>query len=72
MNFAEPVALALTNPVDGFHPTTALKSPANRASEAAAYPVGAKAVPTSDERDHEESGCVCRNCSGKGDCGRNR
>ena len=63
VNIAEPVTPASDAAVDGSFEAAA-PLPASRPGDAV--------VRSLEEHDHDESGCVCRNCSGKGACGRNR
>jgi hypothetical protein len=63
VNIAEPVAPASDAAADGSI-EAAVTLPASRPGDAG--------VPRAEEHDHDESGCVCLNCSGKGACGRNR
>ncbi len=63
VNIAEPVAPASDVAADGSF-EAAVTLPASRPADTA--------VSRAEEHDHDESGCVCRNCSGKGACGRNR
>lgn len=71
MNYAESVpplsATALAPAI-----AEVAKLPPNRATRAGAIPVEAGADAAPHAHEHEEAGCVCRNCAGKGDCGRNR
>lgn len=63
VNIAEPVAPASDAAADGSIEAT-VTLPVSRPGDAG--------VRSPEKHDHDESGCVCRNCSGKGDCGRNR
>lgn len=63
VNIVEPVAAASDAAADASI-EAAVTLPASRPSDAG--------VAGAEEHDHDESGCVCRNCSGNGACGRNR